>query len=158
MPWPTWQQSAIAAVFFAGLIVVFRRARPTPLSTSLAQAATEMTIISGLYSIWRMARKLPLVQADGALDRGRSIADWQNSFFLPSELTVQQFLVDNAWLGRLGQPLLHRLTRARAVGVLGVVVPPSAPRVFTMAQCAGNPHGVLPVHSVHTSSTAPVPA
>ena len=101
MPWPPWQQSAIAAVFFACLIVVFRRARPTPVSTSLAQAATEMTIISGLYSIWRMARKLPLVQADGALDRGRSIADWQNSFFLPSELTVQQFLIDNDWLGRL---------------------------------------------------------
>ncbi|MGZ0177374.1 MAG: phosphatase PAP2 family protein [Acidimicrobiales bacterium] len=101
MPWPTWQQSAIAAIFFAVLIVVFRRARPTILTTSLGQAATEMTIISGLYSVWRMARKLPLVQADGALDRGRSIAEWQDSFFLPSELTVQEFLINNDWLGRL---------------------------------------------------------
>jgi hypothetical protein len=92
MPWPTWQQSAIAAVFFAVLIMVTK---------SLVQAATEMTIISGLYSIWRMARKLPLVHTDGALDRGRSIAEWQDRFFLPSELTVQEFLINNDWLGRL---------------------------------------------------------
>lgn len=101
MPWPTWQQSSIAAILFALLIVVFRRARPTPLTTSLAQAATEMAIISGLYSIWRMARKLPLVQAEGARDRARSIAEWQDRFWLPSELTVQEFLIDYDWLGRL---------------------------------------------------------
>jgi len=101
MPWPTWQQSAIAAIFFTLLIVVFRRARPTELVTSLTQAATEMAIISSLYSIWRMARKLPLVQAEGALDRGRSIAEWQDHFYLPSELTLQHFLIDHDWLGRL---------------------------------------------------------
>lgn len=101
MPWPTWQQSAVAAAVFALLIVGFRRARPNRFTTTLALAATEMMIISVLYSIWRMARKLPLVQADGAIDRGRSIAEWQEAFFLPSELTVQEFLVDNDWLGRL---------------------------------------------------------
>jgi len=101
MPWPTWQQSAIAAILFTLLIVGFRRARPTELVTSLTQAATEMAIISGLYSIWRMARKLPLVQAEGALVRGQSIAEWQDRFSLPSELTLQQFLIDHDWLGRL---------------------------------------------------------
>lgn len=101
MPWPTWQQSAVAAAFFALLFVVIQRARPTRLTVTLAQAATEMTIISGLYSIWRMARKLPLIHADGAIDRGRSIAEWQDRFFLPSELTVQAFLIDHDWLGRV---------------------------------------------------------
>ncbi len=101
MPWPTWQQSAVAAVVFALLIVGFRRARPTRLTVTLRQAATEMAIISALYSIWRMARKLPLIQAEGAIERGRSIAEWQDRFFLPSELTVQQFLIDHDWLGRL---------------------------------------------------------
>jgi len=95
MPWPTWQQSAVAAVVFAALIVGFRRARPTRVTETLAQAATEMTIISVLYSIWRMARKLPLTQAEGALDRARSIAEWQERFGLPSELVVQDFLIEH---------------------------------------------------------------
>lgn len=101
MPWPTWQQSAIAAVIFALLVVGFRRAEKSELNATLAQAATEMTIISALYSIWRMARKLPLVQATGALERGASIAEWQDRFFLPSEQSLQQFLIDNNWLGWL---------------------------------------------------------
>jgi len=101
MPWPTWQQSGVAAIVFALLVVGFRRARPTAVTRNLAQAATEMTIISVLYSIWRMARKLPLVQAEGALDRGRSIAEWQERFLLPTELSVQEFLIENDWLGRL---------------------------------------------------------
>lgn len=101
VPWPTWQQSAIAAVFFGVLVVGFRRGRQTPLTNNLAQAATEMTIITVLYSIWRMARKLPLVQAEGAIDRAHSIAEWQTRFGLPTELSVQQFLIDNDWLGRL---------------------------------------------------------
>lgn len=101
MPWPTWQQSALAAVVFGLAVVGLRRARQTPLTVNLGQAATEMTIITVLYSIWRMARKLPLTQTEGALDRGRSIAEWQDRLGLPSELGVQQFLIDNDWLGRL---------------------------------------------------------
>lgn len=101
MPWPTWQQSAVAAIFFAVLVLGFRRARPTRLTTTLLQAATEMTIICGLYSIWRMARMLPLSQADGAIERARSIAEWQDRFFLPSELTLQHFLIEHDWLARL---------------------------------------------------------
>jgi len=60
-----------------------------------------MAIICGLYSIWRMARLLPLEQADGAIDRAHSIADWQERFLLPNELTLQRFLIDNDWLGWL---------------------------------------------------------
>lgn len=101
MPWPTWQQSALAAAIFAVLLVGFRRARPTKLTVTLAEAATEMTIICVLYSVWRMARKLPLTQAEGAIARGGSIAEWQDRFGLPSELTVQQFLIEYDWLGRL---------------------------------------------------------
>ena len=101
MNWPTWQQSAIAAVIFGGVVIGLRRAQPSKLTTTLAQAATEMTIISVLYSIWRMARKLPLVQAEGALDRGRSIAEWQDRIGLPSELAAQEFLIDHDWLATL---------------------------------------------------------
>jgi len=102
MAWPTWQESTIAAVVFVLLGVGLRRTRhQNVVTTSLALAATEMTIITVLYSIWRMARKLPLVQADGALDRGRSIAEWQDRLWLPNELTVQTWLIEHEWWGRL---------------------------------------------------------
>jgi len=101
VPWPTWQQSGVVAILCGCAVLVLRRQRQTAAIAHVAQAATEFTIIAALYSVWRMARKLPLVQAEGALDRGRSIAEWQERFFLPSELTLQEFLIDNAWLGRL---------------------------------------------------------
>ena len=101
MSWPTWQQSAIVTVFFGLLVVGIRRSKQTTLMYNLGQAATEMMIITGLYSIWRVARKLPLAQADGAIDRAHSIAEWQERFLLPSELTVQEFLIRYDWLGRL---------------------------------------------------------
>jgi len=101
MPWPSWQQSAVAAVFFGLLVIGLRRRKQTELTATLAQAAIEMAIICTLYSIWRMARRLPLEQTDGAIDRGRSIAEWQESVFLPSELTVQEFLINNEWLAWL---------------------------------------------------------
>lgn len=101
MPWPTWQQSAIAAIVFAALTIGFRRRPETTTTSTLAQAGLEMTIICVLYSIWRMARKLPLEQADGAIERGRSIADWQDRVGLPSELRLQEVLVEHDWLGWL---------------------------------------------------------
>lgn len=101
MNWPSWQQSAAAALVSGAAVVLLRRKRPTRLTLNAMQAATEFAIIATLYSIWRMARKLPLVQADGAIERGRSIADWQDRLFLPSELTLQEFVLDHDWLARL---------------------------------------------------------
>ena len=100
MPWPTWQQSAIAALLCGTGVLVLRRTRETRYTAVAVQAATELTIITTLYAIWRMARKLPLHQSDGAVERARSIVDWQEAVFLPSELTLQEFLLRHDWLAR----------------------------------------------------------
>lgn len=100
--WPTWQQAAIAAAI-SGLVamILARRRRPTGQTTpALPEAlATEFALISGLYAIWRIARKLPLAQDAGAIERARTIVDVQEAMFLPSELGLQKFILDNDWLG-----------------------------------------------------------
>ena len=56
-------------------------------------------MISALYAVWRVARKLPLAQNDGAIERARSIVDFQEATFMPTELSLQQFILRHDWLG-----------------------------------------------------------
>ena len=63
-------------------------------------AAIEFAFVASLYAIWRMAKNLPLTQADGAIERARDIVRVQELLHLPSELTLQRFVVDHEWLGR----------------------------------------------------------
>ncbi len=101
MPWPTWQQSLIAAVLSGFAIVVLRRSPERRFTAVALQAATEFTILATLYAVWRMARKLPLYQSAGARQRARDIVDVQDAFFLPTELSLQQFVMRWDWLSWL---------------------------------------------------------
>lgn len=98
MPWPTWDEAAKAALISALLVVVLRRLRPTRVSQALLPAAWEFSFVASLYSIWRLARMLPIAKQEGALERARQIALWQDRFRLPSELSVQDWVVDRDWL------------------------------------------------------------
>lgn len=91
MAWPTWQQGAIAAVVCAGLAVAVPRGRA---------ATKELALMSGLYTLWRLARTLPLATDDGAIERARQIDDFQKWLHLPTELSLQHLSLDHEWLGR----------------------------------------------------------
>ena len=114
--WPTWEQAAIAAVLSGVIAIVLARQRRRhtsgggdhattaenqgPATPSFAEAlATEFALLSALYSIWRVARKLPLAQDEGAIERARTIVDVQEAMRLPSELSLQEFILNNDWLG-----------------------------------------------------------
>jgi hypothetical protein len=62
-------------------------------------ALHEFIVLTGLYGLWRTAKRLPLVQADGAIERARGIADLQTSLGMPTEVQIQQFVLDRDWLG-----------------------------------------------------------
>ncbi len=98
MPWPTWQQSGLLAVVSFGVALVLRRARPTHTSLRFVPALDELALISGLYAIWRLARQLPFTHEAGALERAHDIVSVQNWFHLPSELSLQRFVVRHDWL------------------------------------------------------------
>ena len=83
---------------------MFRRARPTRVGDRVGHvvgpAALEFAFVASLYAIWRMAKNLPLTQADGAIERARDIVRVQEFLHLPSELSLQHFVLDHEWLGR----------------------------------------------------------
>lgn len=100
MRWPTWDQALVVAVVCGLVALAFRRARPTRLGDAVGAATMELALVAGLYSIWRMAKNLPLKRADGALERGYDIAALQSWLHLPSELSLQRFVLDHEWLAR----------------------------------------------------------
>lgn len=100
MKWPTWSQAAIAAIVAGLVALALRKSRPTRLGDVVGPAALEFAFVASLYSIWRMARNLPLSQADGAIDRAHDIVAVQNFLHLPSELAAQHFVLAHDWLGR----------------------------------------------------------
>lgn len=98
MKWPTWSQAAVAAVVAGLVALVLRRSRPTRLGDVVGPAALEFAIVASLYSIWRMAKNLPLTQADGAIERAYDIVAVQEFLRLPTELALQAFVLDHGWL------------------------------------------------------------
>jgi hypothetical protein len=62
-------------------------------------AAHELALLAGLYSIWRLARVLPLDRSQGAIARGRDIDHLQHTLHFPTELSLQHFVIEHDWLG-----------------------------------------------------------
>jgi PAP2 superfamily len=100
MKWPTWDQAAVVAALGLLTAVVLRRMRPTRVRIGVMLAATEVAVLSALYSVWRLARVLPLDHTDGAIDRARQIDRIQHSLHMPTELSLQQFVLRHDWLAR----------------------------------------------------------
>ena len=60
----------------------------------------EFTLVAFLYTLWRLAMVLPLDQPVGAISRARTINSLQQNLFLPSELSLQRFVMQYEWLAR----------------------------------------------------------
>lgn len=102
MSWPTWNQAAVVAVLALLVAHVLRRHRSDSARCSgVATACQEFAFMAGVYSIWRIARQLPLTRVDGAFARARRIVEMQEALHLPSELSMQQLVIDNDWLSRV---------------------------------------------------------
>ena len=98
MEWPTWDQALTVAILSALVALGVRRLRPTRATEIVGPAAMEFAFVASLYSIWRMAKNLPLTQAEGAVERARDIVRVQELLYLPSELMLQRFVVEHDWL------------------------------------------------------------
>lgn len=100
MKWVTWDQAAIALVICSLCVIGLRRMRPNRMSTFAIPALRELGFVSGIYMIWRLARQLPFKQESEALDYARDIAAFQNWLHLPSELSLQHFVMEHDLLAR----------------------------------------------------------
>jgi PAP2 superfamily len=100
MDWPTWQQGVATAVACALAVMLLRRMQPTRVRDAMRPAVQELGLLAALYTIWRLARTLPLATTSGALQRARRI-DWlQHRLHFPSELSLQHLVLRHEWLGR----------------------------------------------------------
>jgi len=97
--WPTWDQALIVSAAAGLLALGLRRLRPSRTTEFVQPAALELAIVAALYAVWRMAKKLPLTQADGAVERARDIVAVQEWLRLPEELTLQRWAIEQEWLG-----------------------------------------------------------
>jgi hypothetical protein len=97
VPWPTWDETAIAGVASILVWLGLRWLRPRG-GSYVDPVALEFALISALYSIWRLARMLPLASEDGALDRAYRIVRIEHAMHLPTELSLQHFVLDHTWL------------------------------------------------------------
>ncbi len=94
MKWITWDQAAVAAVTSYGVYALVRNRPQTAASRFVAAAAKELSFVSAIYSVWRIARQLPIAQEDGAIERARQIARFQDFMRLPSELGLQHWVIE----------------------------------------------------------------
>ncbi len=102
MAWPTWYEAAVAAMVSCLVAFGLRRFRAESRATaSVAPAALEFALVASLYSIWRIARKLPLAQDEGAIERAYQIVDVERWLRMPTELSLQEFVLRFDWLARL---------------------------------------------------------
>lgn len=98
MGWPTWDQAAIAAALGWGLAFLLRRRSTAARLAAVGPAASEFALIAALYSIWRIARKLPLARDEGAIERAYQIVDLQRTLRLPEEVALLDFVARHDWL------------------------------------------------------------
>lgn len=100
MPWPSWDQAAIVCAAALVAWVAIRRLQPGRLTHLTIPALLEVALISGLYSIWRIARQLPFTHEAGAIDRARALDHLQQRLHLPSEIGLQHFAVNHEAIAR----------------------------------------------------------
>lgn len=100
MSWPTWQQAVALATVSVVLVVALGRAAPTRARLATRSVAVEVGILAGLYAIWRIARKLPFATTEGAVERARWIDRFERAIHMPSELSLQEAVLDHGWIGR----------------------------------------------------------
>jgi hypothetical protein len=100
MKWVTWNQATIASVISIVTAYCVARLTATPRRVFIIAICREFSLVAFLYTLWRLAMVLPLDQPVGAISRARNINSLQHHLFLPSELSLQHFVMRYEWLAR----------------------------------------------------------
>jgi hypothetical protein len=99
--WPSWDEAALACLISALAWSFLRSRGPSRVGDALLPALHEFALISGMYSIWRIARQLPFTHEAGAIHRARQIERLQHALRMPSEISMQHFVLHHDRLARL---------------------------------------------------------
>jgi hypothetical protein len=100
MKWVTWDQATIVAIACVITVFMLRQFSQNKVRSVIIAWCTELALISGLYTLWRLAMTFPLDHTSGAIERARQINDLQQWLHIPTELSLQQFVLKYDWLAR----------------------------------------------------------
>ncbi len=105
LPWPTWQQAWFTTLVLTMVFVALRsfatnqRANHPLRLDVVLPVVQELIVLTGLYGLWQSAKKLPLNQSEGAIERAERIIEVQDAIGIPSELRLQEFAIEYGWVG-----------------------------------------------------------
>ncbi len=98
----SWPHAAELAVVFAVVAALLRRwgrrGEPPRWVGTAAAFARESAVIAVLYAIWRLAGELSVMGTLQSQARANWIQRFEHDVFLPSERSVQNLVIDHAWL------------------------------------------------------------
>lgn len=94
--WLPWQPALlIAAALFMGARVT---AGYVDWRRHIREFCHEASFVFVLYAVWRIVGKLSILQTEGAVERAHQIWDLQGALLMPSEATVQSWILPHPWL------------------------------------------------------------
>ena len=111
----TFDQSVVLAAALAALGLAARALGGRDRRLLVAGlAATEASIVAGLYALWQMVGRLSIMNADHALERAADIVRWQHTLHFPSEVALQRRFI--------GHPLIIQASNLYYMTVHGVAL------------------------------------
>lgn len=99
MGWLEWQWAVGIASVALCIGVAWRRAA-APWQRAVAAFARELALVLSLYTIWILAGRLSVARVDEGLRNGRWVFRLQESWYLPSETGLQNWIIERPWVAR----------------------------------------------------------
>jgi hypothetical protein len=73
---------------------------PSPRRINVGLVLREAAVVVGLFAIWQYAGQISVMSEDGAFSRGQAIWDAERWLHLPSEATLQNWVLPHPWLAQ----------------------------------------------------------
>jgi len=97
--WLKWQPAVGLALGSAVVGLVWWRS-PVGWQRALATFCRELALVLSLYTIWILAGRLSVVRVDEGLANGRWVYHAQQWVHLPTEVHLQNWLIEHPWVAR----------------------------------------------------------
>jgi len=110
--WLHWHYSLGISIVFAIAATHLRRTRQRP---GLRSLVTELSIMFGLYTLWRVCGMLSVMGVEHAVSRGHGVWTFERAVHLPNEVRIQAWVLQHHWLVR-GANFYYAIFHAPALG------------------------------------------
>ena len=97
MGWLKWQP-AVGLAVGSGIVGLVWWHSAVGWQRAVATFCRELALVLSLYTIWILAGRLSVVRVDEGLSNGRWVYHAQQTLHLPTEVHLQDWLIDHAFM------------------------------------------------------------